>query len=114
MIGQSILRLIPPELHGEETEILARLQRGERIDHYETIRVTKDGRRVDVSLTVSPLRDRSGKVVGASKVGRDITERKRAEKVAVYLDRRVIASRQEYARNGAGDREPVAGARQEP
>jgi PAS domain S-box-containing protein len=85
MIGQSILRLIPPELHGEETEILARLQRGERIDHYETIRVTKDGRRVDVSLTVSPLRDRSGKVVGASKVGRDITERKRAEKLQRIL-----------------------------
>jgi PAS domain S-box-containing protein len=73
IIGQSILRIIPPELHGEEREILARLQRGERIDHYETARVAKDGRRVDVSLTVSPLRDRSGKVVGASKVGRDIT-----------------------------------------
>jgi two-component sensor histidine kinase len=85
MIGQSILRLIPPELHGEEREILARLQRGERIDHYETVRVAKDGRRVDVSLTVSPLRDRSGKVVGASKVGRDITERKRAEKLQRIL-----------------------------
>jgi PAS domain S-box-containing protein len=85
MIGQSILRLIPPELHGEETEILARLQRGERIDHYETVRVAKDGRRIDVSLTVSPLRDRSGKVVGASKVGRDISERKRAEKLQRIL-----------------------------
>src|SRR5205823_3664696 len=85
MIGQSILRLIPPELHGEESEILARLQRGERIDHYETVRVAKDGRRVDVSLTVSPLRDRSGKVVGASKVGRDITERKRTEKLQRVL-----------------------------
>jgi PAS domain S-box-containing protein len=85
MIGQSILRLIPPELHGEETEILARLQRGERIDHFETVRVAKDGRRIDVSLTVSPLRDRSGKVVGASKVGRDITERKRAEKLQRIL-----------------------------
>jgi PAS domain S-box-containing protein len=60
-------------LHDEEHELLARLQRGERIDHFETVRVAKDGRRVDVSLTVSPLRDRSGKVVGASKVGRDIT-----------------------------------------
>jgi PAS domain S-box-containing protein len=85
MIGQSIFRIIPAELHGEESEILARLQRGERIDHYETVRVTKDGRRVDVSLTVSPLRDRSGKVVGASKVGRDITERKRAEKLQRIL-----------------------------
>jgi PAS domain S-box-containing protein len=85
MIGQSILRLIPPELHGEEGEILARLQRGERIDHYETVRIAKDGRRVDVSLTVSPLRDRSGTVVGASKVGRDITERKQAEKLQRIL-----------------------------
>ncbi len=85
MIGQPILRIIPPELHGEEKEILARLQRGERIEHYETVRVAKDGRRVDVSLTVSPLRDRSGKVVGASKVGRDITDRKRAEKLQRVL-----------------------------
>jgi PAS domain S-box-containing protein len=85
IVGQSILRIIPPELHGEEREILSRLQRGERIDHFETVRVAKDGRRVDVSLTVSPLRDRSGKVVGASKVGRDITERKRAEKLQRVL-----------------------------
>jgi PAS domain S-box-containing protein len=85
MIGESILRIIPPELHGEEREILARLRRGERIDHYETVRVARDGRRVDVSLTVSPLRDRSGKVVGASKVGRDITDRKRAEKMQRVL-----------------------------
>jgi PAS domain S-box-containing protein len=86
MIGQSILRIIPPELHGEEKEILARLQRGERIQHYETVRIAKDGRRIDVSLTVSPLRDRSGKVVGASKVGRDITERKQAEKLQRILN----------------------------
>jgi PAS domain S-box-containing protein len=85
MIGQPILKIIPPELHGEEREILARLQRGERIEHYETVRVAKDGRRVDVSLTVSPLRDRSGKVVGASKVGRDITDRKRTEKLQRVL-----------------------------
>jgi len=85
MIGQSILRLIPPELHGEEKEIIARLQRGERIDHYETVRVAKDGRRIDISLTVSPLRDTSGKVVGASKVARNITDRKRAEKLQRVL-----------------------------
>src|SRR5262249_42950479 len=77
--------IIQREWHGEERKILARLQRGERIDHYETVRVAKDGRRVDVSLTVSPLRDRSGKVVGASKVGRDITDRKRAEKMQRVL-----------------------------
>src|SRR5215467_1551178 len=85
MIGESILRIIPPELHGEEREILARLQRGERIDHFETVRVAKDGRRVDISLTVSPLHDRFGKVVGASKLGRDITDRKRAEKLQQAL-----------------------------
>ncbi len=79
MIGQPITRIIPPELHQEEKQILARLHRGERIQHYETIRLAKDGRRVDISLTVSPLFNQSGKVVGASKVARDITERKLAE-----------------------------------
>jgi two-component system sensor kinase FixL len=79
MIGQPITRIIPPELHQEEKEILVRLHRGEKIRHYETIRLAKDGRRVDISLTVSPLFNQSGKVVGASKVARDITERKLAE-----------------------------------
>src|SRR5258708_8706019 len=79
MIGQPITRIIPPELHQEEKQILERLHRGERIRHYETIRLAKDGRRVDISLTVSPLFNQSGKVVGASKVARDITERKLAE-----------------------------------
>jgi PAS domain S-box-containing protein len=79
MVGSSILRLIPPELHSEEASILDRQRRGERVEHYETQRVTKDGRRIDVSLTVSPIRDASGTVVGASKVARDITARKRAE-----------------------------------
>jgi PAS domain S-box-containing protein len=85
MVGQSILRLIPPELHHEERDILARLQRGERIDHYDTVRMAKDGRRLDISLTVSPLRDRLGRIVGASKVARDVTERKRAEKLQRLL-----------------------------
>src|ERR1051326_8113496 len=79
MIGQSIKRIIPPELHAEEDGILAQLRRGEHIDHYETVRVAKDGRRIDVSLCVSPLRDKSGKVIGASKIARDIAERKQAE-----------------------------------
>lgn len=79
MVGQPITRIIPPELHANEKQILAQLRQGDRIDHYETVRVAKDGRRVDISLTVSPLRDKSGNVVGASKVGRDITERKQAE-----------------------------------
>jgi PAS domain S-box-containing protein len=85
MIGRAITTFIPPELHAEERQILARLRRGERIQHYETVRVAKDGRRVDISLTVSPLRDKTGRVIGASKVGRDITERKRSEKLQQML-----------------------------
>lgn len=85
MIGQPIRRIIPPELQHEEDEILAKLRRGERIDHYDTIRITKDGRRIDISLTVSPLRDRAGTIVGASKVARDITERKRSEELQRLL-----------------------------
>jgi PAS domain S-box-containing protein len=79
IIGEPIIRIIPPELHDEEKEIIARLKRGEHIDHYETVRVAKDGHRIDVSLSVSPLRDKFGRVVGAAKVARDITERKQAE-----------------------------------
>jgi PAS domain S-box-containing protein len=85
MIGTPILRIIPPELHTEEAQIVARLRRGERIDHFETVRVTKDGRRLDISLTVSPVRDAYGTVIGASKVARDITERKRAEELQRLL-----------------------------
>jgi PAS domain S-box-containing protein len=85
MIGQPITRIIPPELFGEEANILARIRRGERIDHFETERLAKDGRRVDVSITVSAVRDRLGHIVGASKVGRDITERKQAERMQRLL-----------------------------
>lgn len=85
MIGRPITAIIPPELHDEESEVLAKLRRGERIDHYETVRLAKDGRRIDVSLTVSPIRDRFGRIVGASKVSRDITERKRSEEVQQLL-----------------------------
>jgi PAS domain S-box-containing protein len=79
MIGQSILRLIPPELHAEEYGILKRLKAGERIKHCETIRITKDGRRLPVALTISPIRGDDGKVLGASKIARDITERRATE-----------------------------------
>ncbi|MEJ0100829.1 MAG: PAS domain S-box protein [Pseudomonadota bacterium] len=72
MIGRSILTLVPPELHSEESQILAKLSRGERVEHYETRRVAKDGSPVEVSLTVSPVRDITGAVVGASKIARDI------------------------------------------
>src|SRR6185503_1652553 len=77
IIGRSILVLIPPELHSEETTIIGKLSRGERITHYETTRVRKDGTRIDVSLTASPILDDQGKVIGASKIARDITEAKR-------------------------------------
>lgn len=78
-VGQPITIIIPPDRLDEERSILQRLRRGERIDHFETERVTRDGRRIDISLTVSPVRDTSGRIVGASKVARDISDRKRSE-----------------------------------
>jgi PAS domain S-box-containing protein len=78
-IGQQITLIIPPDRRDEEMEILARLKRGERVDHFETVRITKDRALLDISLTISPVKDLSGRVTGASKVARDITERKRAE-----------------------------------
>lgn len=88
IIGQSIMTIVPPELREEENQTLARLRRGERIDHFETVRLTKDGERVDVSLTVSPIRDEDGGIIGASKIARNITERKRAEWILREADRR--------------------------
>ena len=85
IVGRPVTILIPPELQHEEPGILARLRRGERIDHYETIRRRKDGTLVEVSLTVSPLKDDTGKIVGASKIARDISERKRAETIQQAL-----------------------------
>src|SRR5262249_53338260 len=72
-----LLIIIPPERHSEEPEILSKLRRGERIDHYETVRRRKDGTLIDVSVSVSPVRDSTGVIVGASKIARDITEQKR-------------------------------------
>jgi PAS domain S-box-containing protein len=79
MIGTSIMRLIPPDRLEEETEILSRIRRGQRSDHFETVRLAKDGRRLNLSMTISPIMDASGHVIGASKVARDISERKKAE-----------------------------------
>jgi len=78
-IGQHISMIIPIDRRDEETNILARLSQGERIDHFETIRLRKDGKAIDISVTISPLKDAAGRVVGASKVGRDISERKQTE-----------------------------------
>jgi PAS domain S-box-containing protein len=79
VVGKPITILIPPDLRHEEPEILARIRRGERIDQYETVRRRKDGTLVDVSLTVSPVKDDHGGIIGASKIARDITERKLSE-----------------------------------
>jgi PAS domain S-box-containing protein len=87
-VGKSITLIVPPELLDEESRILERLERGERIDTLETVRVTKQNRRVEVSLTISPVRDSSGRVIGASKIARDNTERKRVEEALREADRR--------------------------
>jgi PAS domain S-box-containing protein len=84
-VGKLVTMLIPEERRGEEDVILGRLRRGEPIEHYETVRVTKDGRRIDVSLTVSPIRDGSGRLIGASKVARDVTARRQSEQALVAL-----------------------------
>ncbi len=76
MIGRPITAIIPPELHGEERDLLERLRRGERVDHFETLRVAKSGRRVEVSVSISPMRDRDGVGGGAAKVARDIGAQK--------------------------------------
>jgi PAS domain S-box-containing protein len=78
-IGRSIAMLIPEDRYNEEPEILARLRRGERIDHYETIRRRKDGSLIEISLSVSPIKNRAGRIDGASKIARDITAKRRAE-----------------------------------
>ena len=88
-VGKSITILIPPDRENEEPAILQRLARGERIDHYETVRRRKDGTLIDVSLTVSPIKDKTGKVIGASKIVQDITERKRKEAQIALLTREV-------------------------
>src|ERR1700733_5399183 len=79
-IGQHITLIIPAERHTEESDILARLRRGERVDHFHTIRRRKDGSLLEVSLTISPVRDLAGRVIGASKVARDISEQKQVER----------------------------------
>ena len=80
IVGKTVYTLIPPELRHEEADIIARLLRGERIDHYETVRVRKDGARIDVSLSVSPIRNADGDIIGAAKVARDVTEAKRLQR----------------------------------
>jgi PAS domain S-box-containing protein len=102
MIGQPILRLIPKEKEHEEHEILSRISKGERIEHYHTVRCRKDGTLVNVSLTISPLFDAAGKVIGASKIARDITKEKRAEEALRDRDRALTAANDELNQQKAG------------
>jgi PAS domain S-box-containing protein len=79
LIGKPVNVLIPPDRQSEEVEILSRIRRGERVEHFETVRIAKGGRIVEVSLTISPVRDETGRIIAASKVARDITDRRRAD-----------------------------------
>ena len=91
MIGKPITTIIPPELHDEESMILERIRNGVPVEHFDTTRIAKDGRRVSISLTVSPIRNAHGKVIGASKIARDVSLRKRAERELVESRRRLAA-----------------------
>jgi len=91
MIGQPITQLIPSDRQEEEIEIINQIKQGESVEHYETLRMAKDGHLIDVSVTVSPIKDMTGKITGASKVARDITERKLAEK-ALHRERDFISA----------------------
>jgi PAS domain S-box-containing protein len=105
-IGQSIRLIIPPELQAEEDYVLGQIRRGQKVDHFETVRRTRNGRRVDVSLTVSPVRNERGVIVGASKTARDITEKKE-------MEREREANRQQLAEALAGRDEFIAVAAHE-
>ncbi|HSE98792.1 MAG TPA: ATP-binding protein, partial [Blastocatellia bacterium] len=96
IIGQSVSILMPNDLADDFPQIMSRLRRGERIDHYETARIAKDGRRIDISLTISPIRDRAGHLIGASAIARDISERKRVE-----AERQELLGREQAARKEA-------------
>ena len=115
MIGRSIATLFPPDRMDEEDLILDRLKRGERVDHFETVRRRKDGREIDVSVTISPVRDETGRVIGASKIARDISGQKRTEAALrdlhENLERRVAERTRELAE--ANDRLIVEAAERE-
>src|SRR6185503_19110244 len=95
VIGKPITILMPPELYDEEDRILARIRSGRSVDHYETVRLRKDGRLIDISLTISPIRDESGRIIGASKIARDITEEKLAHEEKARLLEREQQAREE-------------------
>ena len=94
-IAQSIFMIIPSELYDEEKNILRRLAAGERIENYETVRVSKDGKRIDVSLTISPVTDAAGMIIGASTIARDVTQRKLADDALSKMSQRLIEAHEE-------------------
>ncbi|MDQ3746142.1 MAG: PAS domain S-box protein, partial [Acidobacteriota bacterium] len=103
-VGQPITIIVPPELREEEEDILRRLRAGERIEHFETVRVDKQGRHISVSLSISPIKDAEGLIIGASKIARDISERKRAEEERLRLlenERRARAEAEAAQRRAA-------------
>lgn len=87
MIGKSITRIIPPELYDDEARILATIARGERIEHFETVRIRKNGDPIEISLTISPVCDENGRIIGAAKIARDITRQKQAERALHTTER---------------------------
>lgn len=93
MIGKPILRIIPPERYAEEDEILRKVRRAERVTQYETVRLHKDGEPVDVSISISPIKDLSGRVIGASKIARNISDRKRMERMLVQSEKLAATGR---------------------
>jgi PAS domain S-box-containing protein len=96
-LGKPITLIVPPERRAEEEEVLAKIARGETVEHFETQRCAKDGRLIDIALTVSPIRDAAGTVVGASKISRDITRRKRAEADAAQMRTALTAAQARLA-----------------
>ena len=95
VIGQPIALLLPPERIQEEEQILERLLNGQRVDHFETVRVAKDGTRIDVSVTSSPVKGQDGRIVAASKIVHDITDRKRAEESLRQLNAGLTTANEE-------------------
>jgi PAS domain S-box-containing protein len=114
-VGQPIFLIIPEDRRAEEEDVLARLRRGERIEHFETVRQAKDGRRIPMSLTVSPVRNEHGTIIGASKVGRDISERVRVREILQrahdelerQVQQRTVQLREEMERRQRAERERV-------
>ncbi len=96
-VGQGITLIVPPDCTAEESALLARIRRGEDVAPFETVRVAKDGRRMDVELTTSPVRDADGEITGASKIARDISDRRGAEEMRALLLRRAETARDEAA-----------------